>query len=767
MHWHRKLSSFLRGYDSGVMSPQWRWCQGSGVSILVAHMGILHPESCAAHEGPGEKREAMERGVHTRRTRPRSRPVFPSTSSHMPAETQAASKDGLAKKFGVRDDHVLSKLALLMSLYNLSPDDTFIQWESFVVTQENGDLDLSPAGVDKFQAYLQAAIVNSTDKRTPAFKKARDISVKRRPMVDFSSSPGASHPSTPQLKRKRPTLSSEPNSSPSKSTGASGSQAPLLSSPKTGPASAGPIAIGRSNPAEPNPTESENPNTVASINPNIVESLNPHLLFESFADNVQLSANFDVSKFKFRTMAMKLLESADVLDEQIDSVSMHILEAYKSSGLLLSNPCMSSQFDVICCGRIVPDSPLYDALKLQVLNDKSLFLETSRLGGIGQRIPLDVSCLAEYSFFPGQIVALKGRNPTGRTFVVSEVIDLPMLGAPVSALAEIKAYQSTPGSTKVLVAAGPFSNLQGLNYNKLRSLVELVNTSIKPQVVLLLGPFLDLSNKAVQLGAVEMQGVSANQQPRNLDELFKCLVAPILKEIDSAIQVILIPSQSDVINKHASYPQTPLDRKKLGLPKNFKCFPNPSGFSINEVMFGTSNIDVFKDLKDVHKLHNSGEGKVSSNRFDRIANHIFQQRRYYPVFPGSVKFANTPALNKKQMSNLREGLMADELAETDIGGACLEVPYSGLAEMSDSLPDIVIIPSEMKFFAKVVRGVVVVNPGQFIRPAKDASREDGSYAVLSVKPADPDIPENVAKVDNSDYFYHNIYKRCRVDIWKS
>lgn len=638
-----------------------------------------------------------------------------------------ATKSWLIKKFGPSEDEVFARLVTVQNLFNFSNEDIYIQWEAFVVTHENGDADLSLVNIEKFQQYLQDLLANNHQKRTPAVKKVRDLSNKRP--IDFSSSPGVALPSTPSLKRKKPILTSEPDSSPSKKDVAS------------------------------SPIKAQSSNTV-------LETLNPDVEVDNIADNVQLTANFDPEKFKFRTMAMKLLESADVLDDQIDMFSQQLLTEYKDKDIQLGNPCMSSQFDIVCCGRIVPDSPFYDSMIVQNLNDKSLFLETSRLGGIGQRIPLDLSNLEEYSFFPGQVVGLRGRNPTGRAFVAHDVIALPQLGTPVSSGSELSEF-SKEGS-KILIAAGPFTNQHTLDYSRLEKLVDHINTEVKPQAVLLFGPFLDITNKAVESGNVELPHTAANQQPKNLDELFRAVVTPVLKKLDPSIQVVLLPSLKDSASKHASYPQSSLDRKRLGLPKNFKCFPNPSNFSINEIMVGASNADVFKDLKDIYKSGVSPDkSKLFSNRFERIANHVFEQRRFYPVFPGSVKRVVLPKEEGEKVTNLLDGMMGEELAETEVGGSSLEVPYIGVTELSHSLPDVLIVPSELKYFAKVIKGVVVINPGQFIRPNKDPLREDGSYVVMTTRGPDANDENNIEPVEGSDLFYHNVFKRSRIDIMKT
>jgi hypothetical protein len=44
----------------------------------------------------------------------------------------------------------------------------------------------------------------------------------------------------------------------------------------------------------------------------------------------------------------------------------------------------------------------------------------------GQSVPLDVSQLKEFSFFPGQVVAVEGSNPTGKKMVVTSVTTPPI-----------------------------------------------------------------------------------------------------------------------------------------------------------------------------------------------------------------------------------------------------------------------------------------------------------------------------------------------------
>ena len=653
-------------------------------------------------------------------------------------------KKKVFKTFGPKtdlsDDEYI-KLQSLLDLFNKSMDDIFVEWESFNITEVKEDLELNLNNLIRFQGYLQSKLAKNS---TPISKKSRDTIGSTSNRKQFRTVDN--HHLTPQLKKRK-----FEEITPEFKTPAGGQ----VSSPATDFETANNTFVGLTNTTATSATPSNPPNS-------LLETLNPEI-DEIAIDQLpegktfRLSTNFDASKFKFRTMQMKLLESADVLDDQIDRMISLYQDQNKTADLQFGNPCMSTQSDILCCGRIVPDNPLYDK---EILNSTSLFLETSRISGIGQRVPLDISNLPTYSFFPGQIVVLKGKNPSGKSFIVEQNMPLPQLGAPVTSAEELKEFQTLQNNQglKVLIASGPFSNLNKLNYDKLDQLVDLINTKILPQVVILNGPFLDIGNKVVESGDIVID--SEQTQPKTLDDLFKAIVTPVLKKIDAKIQVILYPNLRDTCIKHCSYPQDSFDRKKLGLPKNFKVFPNPSGFSVNEVLIGNSNLDIFKDLRDVFK---EDTAIISNNRFERIVKHILEQRRYYPTFPGSIK--TEPKQNCIDLLNGAQGEYLDDIA---VGGSSLETPYLGLAELGDSLPDILILPSELKYFAKVIQGVIVINPGIFIKPSKDPMREEGSYAVINIQPPSFDAEDNIEAIDDTNtLYYHNVNKRSRVDIYSS
>lgn len=68
----------------------------------------------------------------------------------------------------------------------------------------------------------------------------------------------------------------------------------------------------------------------------------------------------------------------------------------------------------------------------------------------------------------------------------------------------------------------------------------------------------------------------------------------------------------------------------------------------------------------------NGRNPVNSGLYDRLPNYIMQQRHFYPLFPARTE-------------------------------ARVALQESGLGEFVSVTPDILILPSELQYFAKVTR----------------------------------------------------------------
>lgn len=118
-----------------------------------------------------------------------------------------------------------------------------------------------------------------------------------------------------------------------------------------------------------------------------------------------------------------------VLDTAIDEAADLVMQYYGIDDL--GNPEHPSQDDIYCVGRICPEG---DNVRL---TETSLLFESSRRYGGGMRVPLrfDSDLVVRTSddpsfslgeggigLFPGMIIGIKGRNPGGGAFTVSEVL---------------------------------------------------------------------------------------------------------------------------------------------------------------------------------------------------------------------------------------------------------------------------------------------------------------------------------------------------------
>ena len=85
---------------------------------------------------------------------------------------------------------------------------------------------------------------------------------------------------------------------------------------------------------------------------------------------------------------------------------------------------------MVVVGRVVANEELTAASGPSKLNEASIALESSRMMGSGVRVPLRFNTplkiheSTRVGFFPGAIVALRGRNGGGGWFSVSEVLSV-------------------------------------------------------------------------------------------------------------------------------------------------------------------------------------------------------------------------------------------------------------------------------------------------------------------------------------------------------
>lgn len=437
---------------------------------------------------------------------------------------------------------------------------------------------------------------------------------------------------------------------------------------------------------------------------------------------IKLKANTDMSKFSYRTMAMKLSEASEVLDDRIDEFRELIKESMGLEDSAFGNPDHQSPSEIIAVGRIASDT------SEGKLNTASLVLEGSRRYGSGRRVPLKVGELSSYNFFPGQIVALRGTNASGDSFVVSEVMSLPLLNPPATKPDELDSinarYLDTPDSDPsnprpltMMIAAGPYTTDQNLDFSPLHAFLDNAAENYADSIILI-GPFLDAEHPQIRTGDFDPPP-NSNPDQATLTDLFRYHISSALQNFVSRVptcNVILVPSLRDAHHHQAAFPQDKFIKKELGLGaagKMVQCVTNPMTLSMNEITVGMSSIDILDMLR---REELSGGKARSMNPYERCARNMIEQRNFLPLFPPTEreKLLTPSSVEEKFLKPTtaqKEGAerQKEEEDEEDQDrpspflplGTMLDTSYLKLSEMLNVRPDILITPSALQGTVKV------------------------------------------------------------------
>ncbi|KAL4802094.1 DNA polymerase alpha subunit B N-terminal-domain-containing protein [Aspergillus unguis] len=472
-----------------------------------------------------------------------------------------------------------------------------------------------------------------------------------------------------------------------------------------------------------------------------VETINEHLSLPEtpmapFSEpRIRPAANTDLKKFGYKPMTMRLSEASEILDDRIDEFTAIFEKKYEKEDITFGSAAVQSTSEIVAVGRIASDSVEGK------LNPASLVLETSRRTGAGKRVPLNVDSIPSVNFFPGQIVALLGINASGKYFSVKEVLPPPLLPPAVSSIPTIESTNERVSEDglplNVMIASGPYTADDNLDFEPLKEICQKAAESYADGLILM-GPFLDIEHPLLASGDFDLPESNIDPDTVTLTTVFRHFISTPLQKLAAAvpsITIALVPSVRDAVSKHVSWPQEQLPKKELGLPKQARMVSNPVTFSLNETVIGMCSHDVLYELRREEALH----GKpTEGNLLTRLVKYLIEQRHFLPIFPPTSR----DALPKPGI----EGALAT--------GTALDVSYSKLGEWWNVRPDILIVPSMLPPFVKVVDSILTINPGTLSK-----RRAAGTYAQMAIHPRTVSDEEREQK-----NISHKLYERARVDI---
>ncbi|CAM9941661.1 unnamed protein product, partial [Choristocarpus tenellus] len=285
---------------------------------------------------------------------------------------------------------------------------------------------------------------------------------------------------------------------------------------------------------------------------------------------------------KYRYMYTPLEERAAALEAGLLRLQEEMVAKY---GLGELTPVgVPRQEEVVVVGRVCCET------SEGKINRASIILEGSRRDSGGQRVHLDVKELTSFAFFPGQVVAVRGVNSSGSRMMVRGIIEgvpHPLPASTPSQLEQLQHGAEEGGGQplSLLVAAGPFSTTDSLAYEPLNDLLGVVKAK-QPDVVILVGPFVDAMHPKVASGDASVECMDGRSEAVDFETLFKLRISDKLDTLfvdgpSLPTHFIIIPSLRDVFHEYV-YPQPPFhDRVEGGVELGVGAYPEERLFVLD------------------------------------------------------------------------------------------------------------------------------------------------------------------------------------------
>lgn len=366
----------------------------------------------------------------------------------------------------------------------------------------------------------------------------------------------------------------------------------------------------------------------------------------------------------YKFMWDNLKDQIFALDTRIDTLGKQILERFRLGDNHIFH--LAGQSPVTAVGMVAFEGNAKNCCRL---------ISSTTLTTEQERVNLDLIEMPSVELFPGQVVVVKGLNLYGKRLVAKEIFtDASLAFNPNLSV-------SSPHPLKLVVACGPFE-LAG-DFRLFGDLV-IKMTEIKPDVLVLIGPFVDIV------------GLDFSKSP---EDLFLQHVVTELKRIQC--KVILIPSLRDVHHQF-EFPQPPLNISDL--KPNLVVASNPATILVNGISIGVCANDVLKHMQLNSNIKTSSDVKEAPQV--KFIRHTIQQQSYYPIWPGEA--------------TKEDGITTQHVNLTQSDK--ISMPFT---------PDVLLYPSAFPIFANNVDSVLCVNPGRIV-----FQKRPGSFAVLHIQPAE-------------------------------
>ncbi|KAJ3217881.1 hypothetical protein HK099_005307 [Clydaea vesicula] len=430
------------------------------------------------------------------------------------------------------------------------------------------------------------------------------------------------------------------------------------------------------------------------------------------------------------------LNSLYVMGDHFDELLNNFKTNYFKDLVFTQNPSQTCGENVTVMGRISCDSYEFDAK----LNQSSCLLETSRELNNALKLILNfedyLSKNGVLRLFQGQIIALEGVLENNEqcksnkllylsyfefSVLVSKIIYPPFPELPNTPVVELKKLYNDRKKgepSNIFVASGPFTLEENLFFEPFEEFTLKVIEE-KPNIVLLLGPFLDCNHQKIVDGELDL----------TLEEIFSLEISSRLNRMlnsNAKLKILLFPSTQDAFHSYSLFPQPAfctgtateenLIKSELGIINDrILLFSNPCVFGVDEIVVGVSTYDSIKEIggNEVSVNVDLSAETIIGGRISALYRHVLEQRRFTPFSPAKIDVS---------------------ISEPELT-AC----------------DLLIIPSVLKPTVGTVNGVVCVNAGKL-----SIGSSGGNYCRISTYPMELD--SEVQSIDEEDLATYHYFK---------
>mmetsp|Transcript_4249 Transcript_4249/g.9247 ORF Transcript_4249/g.9247 Transcript_4249/m.9247 type:complete len:633 (+) Transcript_4249:69-1967(+) len=628
--------------------------------------------------------------------------------------------DTLQREFGsnnfkFKDNDALTQFAQLTEEYGLLPKEVAHQYDTYASLKDHVSFDISAHHAAPFRQYLAKELAKENKgAKNVAMPMKRNLPAKSWEEVEKVEYPTPKRQTTEALNKAK--ISS------------------LLTTPATIPKAQ---ATTHTPPPSTTPLLSPGTSTKFSHRSNkgqVVSTLNENVVLparQGDTSKPQQPLQLHVVGEPLVLPGGRHVHMVNGIDARVSAIDERIMDF--AAALKAALPLEASEVEVHSVAA-VSQEPVWVAGRIvseaeggMSLNEQSVLLEGSIEASSGARVRLDLSGLPHFRLFPGQVVCVKGVNPTGDTLVAQQLCThLPAQRLAPAAAAAAAAACAPAASLSMVVAAGPYTTSEDVSYEPLTELLKYCSDK-QADVLVLLGPFVDVEHPAVKDGRVD----------RTFEQLYK---DEILRRVSQwqatspqaqSCRVALLPAVRDA---HAvpAFPQPPLE-VPASAAERISSLQNPCTFTARGLMVSASSQDFLKHVSSTELSRGP-----CPDRLGALSAHVLGQRSFYPLMPAPL-------------------------------GACVDLSHSAQLRLPCT-PDVLVIASDLQPFAKVVpvqpqsqaaippraggaesEVALVINPGRLTKAAAG-----GTFAHLLLAPAPAAEAEGAASTA--------VHQRCRVEI---